>query len=292
MKQGSRRGVIRKTHWFVCLFVWWVVAVFFYLFFSAKEGRLIESVTTSGLQTVLESAEKAALPLLERNVGALTRLAREVEAIDGVVNVTIIDHKNKIIAFTNVAQLLPMPATTVKRHDGASYWPYTMSDGTKVVCFSADIVFSGTKIGQVLMAKDGRATRSWTTIFFLSALVSFILIVFILLVAEFNGVRPLINAFGEQMRIWTGVTDDRADGREMTCPLCGCQKPLSRSFLLEANLDRYPIVRSTAETNQTARTVLTGGINLIEISRREDLGWLRKKIIHRCADIIKKLAGD
>jgi hypothetical protein len=34
------------------------------------------------------------------------------------------------------------------------------------------------------------------------------------------------------------------------------------------------------------------GVNLREISRRDDLGWFRRQMIHRCADIIKKLSGD
>jgi hypothetical protein len=99
-------------------------------------------------------------------------------------------------------------------------------------------------------------------------------------------------ALGERIRGWTDGYADLPDDREMICPVCGSHKPLSKSFLLQANLDRYPVVRSTRIENGAAQLLLAKGVNLREISRREDLGWLRRQMIHRCADIIKKLSGD
>ena len=185
-----------------------------------------------------------------------------------------------------------MPSKALQQKDGVSYWPHTFDDGTRTVCFASDIFYAGTKIGDILLAMDASGPAGLTTAFFLAAMVSFLLVVFVLLVLDFHGVLPLRVALKERIRGWTGDDADLPDDREMICPVCGNHKPLSRSFLLQANLDRYPVVRSTRKDNGTAQLLPAKGVNLREISRREDLGWLRRQMIHRCADIIKKLSGD
>ena len=292
MKPDNKPGRIKKTRWFTCLIIWWVVAVFFYLFIAAQENNRVDRVTTTGIKTVLANAEQAGLPLLEQNIPALARLTQDVAKVKGVVNVSIIDHKNKIIAFTDPDQLLSMSSTAEKQKNGVSYGPCTLDDDTRAVCFSSDIIYAGTKIGGIFLAMDASGPTGLTTAFFLASLVSFLLIVFVLLVLDYHGLQPLRAAMEERIRAWAGGDVDLPDEREVICPVCGSHKPLSRSFLLQANLDRYPVVRSARKDNETAQFLLTKGVNLREISRREDLGWLRRQMIHRCADIIKKLSGD
>lgn len=283
---------MNKTRWLICLFVWWVVVVFFYLFVAAKEANLVRHVSAVGISAALESADKAGLPLLERDVQALTRLAQDVARSKGVVNVSFIDHKNKIITYTNPDQVLPVTSTSVKLKDGVSYWPHTLTDGTRAMCFSSDINYAGTKIGEVFLAMDAKGSAGLITAFILTALVSFMMIVSVLLVLDFNGLHPLKAAIRTRIRTWVGGDGTLPDDREMICPVCGSHKPLTRSFLLEVNLDRYPVVRPAGNSNGPANLLLAQGVNLREISTREDLGWLRRQMIHRCADIIKKLAGD
>ena len=292
MKPENKPVRIRKTRWFICLLIWWVAAVFFYLFIAAQENNRVGRVTATGINTVLLNAEQAGLPLLEQNVPALTRLAQDVARVKGVVNVSIIDHKNKIIAFTNPDQLLATSSKTAQQKEGVSYWPHKLDNGTRAVCFSSDIIYSGTKIGEIFLAMNASGSVGLTTTFFVSALVSFLLIVFILLVLDFQGVYALRSAIGERIRAWTAGDGDPSDDREMICPVCGSHKPLSRSFVLQANLERFAVVRSAQKENGAAQLLQLKGVNLREISRRDDLGWFRRQMIHRCADIIKKLSGD
>lgn len=293
MKPATRPGRIKKTRWFTCLMLWWVVAVFFYLFVAAHENNLLDRITEKGIETVLINAERAGLPLLEKDVPALTHLATDVANVKGVVNVSIIDHKNKIIAYSNPDQLLSMSSrAVVQQKDGVMYWPHTLDDGTRVVCFSSGIVYASTKIGEIFLAMDASDPAGLTTAFFLTAMVSFLLIVFVLLVLDFNGIHPLMAATGERIRIWTRGDIDLPHDRKVICPVCGSHKSLSRSFMLQANLDRYPVIRSARRENGTTQLLPDKGVNLREISRRDDLGWLRRQMIHRCADIIKKLSGD
>ena len=292
MKPENKPGRINKTRWFICLIAWWVAAVFFYLFIAAQENNRFERVTTAGIKIVLLNAEQAGLPLLEQNVPALTRLAQDVAREKGMINVSIVDHKNKIIAFTNPDQLLAMSSKAIQQKKGVSYWPHTLDDGTRAVCFSSDIIYAGTKIGEIFLAMDASGPVGLTTAFFLTALVSFLLIVFTLLVLDFHGLQALRLAMGTEIRTWTAGDGDPSDDREMICPVCGSHKPLSRSFMLEANLARFPVVRLAKKENETAQLLHEKGVNLREISRRDDLGWFRRQMIHRCADIIKKLSGD
>ncbi|MBR9987305.1 MAG: hypothetical protein KFF68_15485 [Desulfosarcina sp.] len=292
MKPENMPGRIKKTRWFICLLIWWVAAVFCYLFIVAKENRLVDHVTARGIETVLANAEQAGLPLLEQNVPALTRLTQDVAGVAGVVNVSIIDHKNKIIAFSDPDQLLSMSSQAAKQKEGVSYWPHTLDDGARAVCFSSDIIYAGTKIGEIFLVMDASDPAGLTTAFFLAALVSFLLIVFFLLVLDFHGPQALMSAMGTKIKALTAGEGEPSDGREMICPLCGSHKPLSRSFMLQANVERFPVVRSTQKEDMTAQVLHKKGVSLREISRRDDLGWFRRQMIHRCADIIKKLSGD
>ncbi len=285
-------GRINKTRWFACLLIWWVAAVFFYLLMATQAGHRVDRATTAGIKIVLANAEKAGLPLLEQNVPALTRLTQDVARVKGVTNVSIIDHKNKIIAFTDPDHLLSISSTALKQKDGVNYGLCTHEDGARAVCFSSDIVYAGTRIGEIFLAMDANGPSGLTTAFILASLVSLLLIAFVLLVLDFHGIRPLRSALGERIRVWVGSGIDSSDDREVICPVCGSHKPLSRSFLLQANLDRYSVVRSVRKENGAAQPPFADGVNLREISRREDLGWLRRQMIQRCADIIKKLAGD
>ena len=288
----EKRARIRITRWFVWLFAWWLLAVFFYLFIAAKETRTVEAVTASGVATVSKNADKAGLPLLERDVQALTQLVQDMSGLQGVVDASIIDHKNKIIAFTNPNQLPRTSSVEWNTKDDVGYWNQTLDSGGQVVCFSGDINYAGTKIGEVFLVMDAGGGAGLRTIFFWAALCALIAILFVLLVIDFNGVRPLEAVVKQRIRSWTGKGRGLPDSRELVCPVCGSLKPLDRSFLLEANLDRYPVLRPAGKDNGNANALLRDGINLREISRREDLGWLRRQMIHRCADIIKKLAGE
>ena len=119
----------------------------------------MNQVRDKGLATVLESAKQAGLPLLERDLESLTRLTQDVARLKGVVNISIIDHKNKIIAYTDPDQLLPISSKAVQLKDGTKYWPHILADGTQAICFSTDIVFAGTKIGEVFLAMDADGSR-------------------------------------------------------------------------------------------------------------------------------------
>ena len=283
---------IKKTRWFISLFIWWVMAVFFYLFIAADQIKVTGDVTALGIATVRDGATKAGLPLLERDIQALTQLAQEVATVKGVVNVSIVDHKNKIIAFTNPDHLMAFSSTAPQRKDGVSFWPRTLADGTQTICFSGDINYAGTKIGEVFLVMDAREASGLITVFILTAMISLFVIVFVLLVVDFKGIQPLQSAIREKTCSWMGGDDTLPVEREVICPVCGSHKPLTRSFVQKANLDRYPVVRSSRIEDGAAQRLLTQGVNLRDISRREDLGWLRRQMVHRCADIIKKLAGD
>lgn len=253
---------------------------------------MVEAVTANGVAMVSKSADKAGLPLLERDVQALTKLVQETSGLQGVVDVSIIDHKNKIIAFSNRSQLPSTSSDQVNLKNGVGYWNQTLDSGDRVICFSGDINYAGTKIGEVFLVMDAGGGTDLRTIFFWTAFGALIAVLFVLLLIDFHGIRSLKAAAKERIQSWIGRNRMLSDRRELVCPVCGSLKPLNRSFLLEVNLDRYPVLRTAEMDNVNATPLFRDSINLREISRREDLGWLRRQMIHRCADIIKKLSGE
>ncbi|PID40957.1 MAG: hypothetical protein CR984_00520 [Proteobacteria bacterium] len=291
VKSGNGRNRITIIHWLAWLSIWWVAAVFSYMFIAASRTDHADDVMQAGLKTVMKSADQAGLPLLERDVQALTRLMQHAAKQKGVLSCAIIDHKNKIIAFSDPEPLLSIPFTSVRYKDGVAYWHHRYA-GTPAICFATEITYAGTKIGQVFLAMDADSSNGLVTVFLVLAFVSLLVIVITLLIIEFHGVRPLKTAVSNQIHRWIGGATDRSDGRDVICPLCGQNKPLGRSVMTPPRSDRHARVGQATAQNGSTQTAFSQGIDLRELSRRDDLGWLRKQIIHRCADIIKTLAGD
>ncbi len=285
-------GRIKKTRWFIVLSVWWLAASGFYLAIVAGEQRRDDMTRAAGIDIAVTSARAAGMPLLERDVRALTQLVQDVARKPGVVSASIIDHKNKIIAFSDANRIIPAapPSVTVQA-DGARFWTQTLASGGRAICFSADIDFAGTKIGEAFLAMDGSEESDLTATFFISAVVSLLIILVILLAIDFHGLRPLRSALVNGIRRWVGTEDSLPEGQLATCPLCGSHKPLTRSFFMQADLDRFPVVREDGTHLKTVRILQAHGIRLEDLSQRDDLGWFRRQLVHRCADIIKKIAG-
>ena len=76
----------------------------------------------------------------------------------------------------------------------------------------------------------------------------------------------------------------------IACPLCGTNKPFSQEVFNDINLERFRIIRSTNSELKPGGSDKSKDIFLSEIVRRKDLGWLKRQVIIRCIEIIKKLA--
>ena len=77
----------------------------------------------------------------------------------------------------------------------------------------------------------------------------------------------------------------------VTCPLCGTKNPVNSDVFNFSN----PYEKSIAKISNPAKNAEPQadlkGIDLSEIAKREDLNWIKRQVILRCAEIIQKLTA-
>jgi hypothetical protein len=76
----------------------------------------------------------------------------------------------------------------------------------------------------------------------------------------------------------------------VTCPLCGTQKPLSNRVFSRPKLDRLLIIEASKYEPGDGEPADSKGINLSQLAERKDLSWIKRRVISRCTEIIRKLA--
>ena len=68
------------------------------------------------------------------------------------------------------------------------------------------------------------------------------------------------------------------------------RKPLSEGVFNEPRLDKALIIEALEHESGGGKFADSNGVTLSELSRRDDLSWIRRQVIFRCTEIIRKLA--
>lgn len=291
--EENRDARISKTRIFVLLIIWWVAMAVFYMVIVSKERVAEQQIFSYGVGTFNSlTAGGIGIPLLERDVQSLSSLVSKISEDEKILFVSVLDHKNKIIAYTDAAQLLPEKVRSTFKKEGVSYWTDKVEDGTKAYFFSQDITFSDVRIGEIFLAVSAEKPVILKRIFFTTAVIT-LLLLFLLVLAVDKGLKNTISGLKKAVLEKDEPSSEKtADHYHITCPMCGSNKPLSKEFLILKSMDRFLLIRPFQNEKGSIRMIPAKGIMLDEITKRKDLGWLRQRMIFRCAEIIRKLAGD
>lgn len=283
-------GSIKKSRLFLCVAIWWLVIVIGYVIISFKIEKFKNHITQSGVALLHEVIGKTSLPLLERDVKSLRKILQDVEKRPGVSYASIIDHKNKIIAYTDPNQLVPLKSERVSSLDHVSFWEGSSNRHSRIINFSTDIIYAGTRIGKFYLSCSATWINRIEYGFILIAISSFIILVFVLTGLYFKGFRPITGALKARYRPKVSFALGFFENSNMSCPLCGAEQPFSRERFSDINLDKFLIVKSVQDRSNPVGFRPLKGIRLSEVSNRKDLLWLKRQVIFRCTEIIKKLA--
>jgi len=235
-------------------------------------------------------SSRASLPLLELDMPALSALLGEAAGNSDVVYAAIIDHKNKIIAYTNIELIMSTINERARTVDQVSFWEGNSSDYKRIVNFSSDVTYAGTKIGEIYLAISAAEIDKFEKRFVLGALSSVITLLFVIIVLYYKGLRSIVSKLRAAYRLQAG-SGVFAETTCITCPLCGTNKPFSQEVFNCINLNRFRIIRSTNNELKPEGFYKSKDIFLSEIAKRKDLGWLKRQVIALCKKIIKKLAA-
>jgi len=255
----------------------WMLLAITYAIFTIQSQRKHETLIESGVVQVGQMAEQAGLPLLEQDIKSLHGILKSIGDRPEVLYASVIDHKNKIIAYTDAGRLLPERRENIEQFQGVDTW-----QDQKAMVFSKPVVYAETPIGEIRLALSLEPVLGPQRRF--AAIASVAMIGLIVLPLWVYG-RHWMRWLKEMLR---GRHAD-IDVRLLICPLCGQAADRGSRFCHSSNMDSAPILRLSGNG-----TGVNGGpvLRLSDIGVNPNLAPVKDQIIRQCAEIIKRLAAE
>ena len=236
-------------------------------------------------------SSRAGLPLLELDMPTLSALLSDSTSSSDIVYAAVVDYKNNVIAYTNVELIMSVKKKGALTVDQVSFWEGDSSDYKRIVNFSSDVTYAGTKIGEIYLAISAAEIDKLKRRFGFVALSSFTIMLLVIIVLYYKELRSIVGKLRAAYRSQAGSKGIFAETTCIACPLCGTNKPFSQEVFNCINLNRSRIIRSTNSELKPGGSDKSKDIFLSEIAKRKDLSGLKRQVIVRCIEIIKKLTA-
>lgn len=267
-----------------CLAIWFVSCSVGYLIVSYIENSKKTKLTQKGITFSKNIASEAGLPLLEKNSELLSQLLARVSKQPQVIYASIIDHKNKTIAFTDQDQFLLLNQKKSKKKDGVFFWKISNINNNSTIHFSTDITFSGTKIGEVFISlTDNNSVLVLKRWFFWFAFFTLLPVSLYFVYAMRRKIFFFLGKFGKKYQENIRIVNIQADYSNINCPLCGTTNKFSNNNFSDIDLVKQPILMSSLENKKS--------LYIKDISKIGELNWLKRRIIFQCTEIINRIAS-
>ncbi len=286
--QLSNRLNWRYVFWGIV--VWWLVMLIAYSLLSLRVNHLKNRLTKTGTELTTELANLVSQPLLEKDSQSIHRLLTEAAGKPGVFYASVVDHRNKVVAFTGTGHLMPDMNPTARSIEKVSIREGGFASHAKIVNFVSDITYAGTKIGELFIGLSTPGAVQTRKIFTIIAVVSGLCLLLVLILFRYQSIRETLTKILPATPS-TAEIETVAQGNPIACPLCGTRKPLSATLFKRSNLDPH-LTGGLMMQNVNINPGVTSSEKAAQTHNvTDDLLWLKRRIILRCAEIIKKLTA-
>jgi hypothetical protein len=268
---------------------WALILAVAYLFLSIQVALYTDKARKTGIETIQQLSKKISLPLLEKNTDRLQSALTEAGQQPGVVMAWVVDHQNKVVAFTGSDPFLPLPRASDTRIGDVEVWQAEASMPAARFNLVSAVTYAGTRIGKIhlaLAADPGSDLKGQ----FMRILILSGLFVLVLTAAFYRRqLTALASGAAGGRRAGSFETADYANA-SVACPLCGGFRPFAKDIFQPEDPDAIPAVSLAGpEPRKNARRS-SAIVYLHELETRPDLVWYKRRIILRCADIIRILS--
>ncbi|MGD2099613.1 MAG: hypothetical protein PVG35_18705 [Desulfobacterales bacterium] len=287
----SIRQLSSRLNWryvFVGIVVWWLIMLIAYSLLSLRVNHLKNRLTKTGIALTTELADLVSLPLLEKDSQSIHRLLTQTAGKPGVFYASVVDHRNKVVAFTGTGHLMPDMTPTARKIENVSIREGGFASHAKIVNFVSDISYAGTKIGELFIGLPIPGAVQTRKIFTIIAVVSGLLLFIWIIVFRYQSIRETLTKILPATPL-TADIETGAQSARIACPLCGTQKRLSATLFKSTSPDRRLKGGLTSQNVNPNPGIAGSKKNAQNHGSSDDLLWLKRRIILRCAEIIKKL---
>ena len=270
--------------------VWWVAMLIAYSILSLRVNHLKVRLKNTGIELTNEFAKLVSLPLLEKDSQSIHRLLTEAAGRYGVFYASVVDHRNKVVAFTGTGHLMPALTQTARAVDKVSIQEGGFASHASIVNFISDITYAGTKIGEIFIGMSTPKAIQTQKIFMIIAIASGLILLILIILLRYQWIRAALPNM-LQLGPSTGKGETGATATPVVCPLCGTRTSLSARIFKQSKLDPY-LISGKTKPNDSANALTNNPEKATTpITRSDDIAWLKRRIILRCTEIIKKLTA-
>ena len=207
------------------LVIWWLLMLVVYSVFELRVNRHKSNLTQSGVDLTREFSELVSLPLLENNSQAISKVLTDAASRANVIYASVVDHRNKVVAFTGTGHLMPEMTEAARLVDNVSTWEGGFASHAKNLNFVSDITYAGTKIGEIFIGLSTPEMFQTRKLFLLIAVASCLILLILVAVFRYDTIKEFMAKYIDVKRSAVPTSADVNDTL-INCPLCGTQKPL------------------------------------------------------------------
>jgi hypothetical protein len=241
-----------------------------------------------------ELSKMIRIPLLEGNAKPILNIFYGAIKNRGILSGTVLNHRNEIVANVGVQATHLENHALIQSIDQISIWRSKIDGRVDIIGFSSDVTYAGTKIGEVYISvSENETSKIWNQFILSVALILLFLITFttIMFYKEIiSGISRLLSRTKSWPDTRSGLETDFSKNDEI-CPLCGRRNNLSVEIFDHSYLENSS--SDISRTDNVSFTVAERATKVIypgELSKRENLSWLRRQMILKCSEIILKLS--
>jgi hypothetical protein len=272
------------------LIICWVLALLIaYSIITLRVNHIKAQLRKSGVEITHNFSSRVSLPLLEKNSQLIHNLLTDAANQANVVYASVVDHRNKVVAFTGTGHLMPDMTDAARSVEKVSMWEGGFASHARILNFASDIIYAGTKIGEIFIGLSTPKALHIRRQFTFVAIGSSLLLLFCIALLRYPSIKTRLGRYFDLKH--SGTEDISSSKRTLViCPLCGTQKLLSTRLFKPSNLDKFLKNGILKLGSHHAQTLDATKIDLQELAKKKDFSSIRRQIILRCTEIIKKLA--
>lgn len=290
MNSIQRFGNRLNTRYLILgLVIWWLAMLIAYSIFTLRVNHLKGKLRQSGVKITNEFSSLVSLPLLERNSLSISKLLTDAASRADVIYASVVDHRNKVVAFTGTGHLMPDMTEAARSVDKVSMWEGGFASHARILNFVSDVTYAGTKIGEIFIGLSTPETFQTRKQFIFIAISSCLILLFLVAVFRYQTIKAFMMKYLNFNRS-NAAMNTTLNSSLISCPLCGTQQTLSRKLFKQSSLDKFLTTGDSRLESNPGDIADSKRIDSQELQKKEDLSWIRRQIILRCTEIINKLA--
>jgi hypothetical protein len=281
---------LNTRHLILGLAVWWLAMLIVYSLITLHTNRHKGKLRETGLEITKEFSKLVSLPLLERNSQSIHKLLTDAAGKTHVIYASVVDHRNKVVAFTGTGHLMPDRTDAARSVDSVSMWEGGFASHARILNFVSDITYADTKIGEIFIGLSNPESDRTPKQFVIIAVVSSLILLVLVIILRYRSISTFVGAHLNPGRSNTAM-DSMANQSGITCPLCGTWKAPSDSLFSQSNLDKFLDTGGLKHALKDMKAAALSENSPHKLAETEDFSVIRRRVILRCTEIIKKLTA-